>query len=108
MGFAAALLGGLGYALLTEECHPLLPFVTADTFALWVVVAVVVAELLKNIVYEPIVLGGAVHLHPIVVVIGVVGGGILFGPPGCSWRFRRSRSSRSSSPARPETSKRTG
>jgi predicted PurR-regulated permease PerM len=82
MGFAAALLGGLGYALLTEERHPLLPFVTADTFALWVVVAVVVAELLKNIVYEPIVLGGAVHLHPVVVVIGVVGGGILFGPAG--------------------------
>jgi len=28
------------------------------------------------------VLGGAVKLHPLVVVIGVVGGGILFGPVG--------------------------
>ena len=72
----------LGYALLAEELHPLLPFVTADTFVLWVVVAVAVAELLKNIVYEPILLGGAVNLHPLVVVIGVVGGGILFGPAG--------------------------
>ena len=82
MGFAAALLGSLGYALLAEELHPLLPFVTADTFVLWVVVAVAVAELLKNIVFEPILLGGAVNLHPVVVVIGVVGGGILFGPAG--------------------------
>jgi hypothetical protein len=39
-------------------------------------------ELLKNIVYEPIVLGGAVELHPLVVVIGVLGGATLFGPAG--------------------------
>jgi predicted PurR-regulated permease PerM len=82
MGFAAALLGGLGYALVAEEIHPLLPWVTADTFALWVVAAVALAELLKNLVYEPIVLGGAVKLHPLVVVIGVVGGAVLFGPAG--------------------------
>ncbi len=29
-----------------------------------------------------VVLGGAVKLHPIVVVIGVLGGAILFGPVG--------------------------
>jgi putative heme transporter len=45
-------------------------------------VAVALAELIKNAVYEPIVLGGAVKLHPIVVVFGVVGGAILFGPAG--------------------------
>jgi predicted PurR-regulated permease PerM len=56
--------------------------VTAETFAIWVVVAVAFAELLKNVVYEPIVLGGAVNLHPLVVVLGVVGGGMLFGPAG--------------------------
>jgi predicted PurR-regulated permease PerM len=82
MGFAAALLGGFGYALVAEEIHSLLPWVTADTFALWVVVAVALAELLKNILYEPLVLGGAVKLHPLVVVIGVVGGALLFGPAG--------------------------
>ena len=82
MGFAAALLSGLAYALLAEEVHPLIPLVTADTFAIWVVGAVALAELLKNLVYEPIVLGGAVKLHPLVVVIGVVGGAILFGPAG--------------------------
>ena len=78
MGSAAALLGGLAYALLVEEIHPLLPMVNTENLAFWVIVAVGVAELLKNIFYEPFVLGGAVKLHPLVVVIGIVGGGILF------------------------------
>ena len=82
MGFFAALLSGLAYALLAEEIHPLIPLVSADTFAIWVVAAVVLAELLKNTVYEPFVLGAAVELHPLVIVIGVVGGATLFGAAG--------------------------
>ena len=82
MGFAAALLSGLAYALLAEDVRSLIPLVTTETFPLWVLGAVVLAELLKNIVYEPFVLGGAVHLHPLVVVIGVVGGAVLCGPIG--------------------------
>ena len=82
MGFAAALLSGLAYALLAENVHPLIPLVTPETFAIWVVVAVALAELLKNALYEPIVLGGAVELHPLVVVIGILGGATLFGPAG--------------------------
>jgi predicted PurR-regulated permease PerM len=82
MGFAAAMVSGLGYALLAENIHPLLPVVTADTFPIWVVVAVLLAELLKNVVYDPILLGRAVKLHPLVIVIGVAGGAILFGPAG--------------------------
>ena len=82
MGFVAALVSGLGYALLAENVVPLLPLVTVETFAIWVVMAVALAELLKNVVYEPIVLGRAVKLHPLVVVIGVAAGAILFGPAG--------------------------
>jgi predicted PurR-regulated permease PerM len=82
MGFAAAMLGGLAYALLAEDIHPVIPLVTTETFAIWVVAAVVLAELLKNVFYEPIVLGSAVKLHPLVVVIGVVGGAMLFGAAG--------------------------
>jgi hypothetical protein len=78
MGSAAALLGGLAYALLAEEIHPLLPMVNTENFVFWVIAAVGVAELLKNIFYDPFVLGGAVKLHPLVVVIGIVAGGILF------------------------------
>jgi predicted PurR-regulated permease PerM len=43
---------------------------------------VLAAELLKNVVYDPIVVGRAVKLHPLVIVIGVMGGAILFGPAG--------------------------
>jgi predicted PurR-regulated permease PerM len=82
MGFVAALLGGLAYALLAEDIHPLIPLVSPDTFAVWVVAAVVLAELLKNAVYEPFVLGSAVELHPLAIVIGVVGGATLFGAAG--------------------------
>jgi predicted PurR-regulated permease PerM len=53
--------------------------VTADNLTVWVIVAVGVAELIKNAFYEPVVLGGAAKLHPLVVVIGAVGGAILFG-----------------------------
>ena len=42
--------------------------VSPENVALWVVVAVALAELLKNVVYEPVVLGDAVKLHPIVAL----------------------------------------
>jgi predicted PurR-regulated permease PerM len=76
------MLAGLAYALLAEDIHPLIPLVTAETLAIWVVAAVVLAELLKNALYEPIVLGGTVQLHPLAVVADVVGGAMLFGPAG--------------------------
>ncbi len=82
MGTAVALLGGLAYALLAEEIHPLLPMVNPGNFVIWVIAAVILAEVLKNVFYEPVVLGGAVKLHPLVVVIGIMGGGMLFGLAG--------------------------
>jgi hypothetical protein len=78
LGSAIALAGGLAYAFLAEEIHPILPMVNPENVAIWVIAAVVVAELIKNAFYEPVVLGGAVKLHPLVIVIGVLGGGILF------------------------------
>ncbi len=82
LGSAVALLAGLAYALLADEIHPLLPMVNPVNFAIWVIAAVLLAEVLKNVFYEPLVLGGAVKLHPLVVVIGVLGGGILFDVAG--------------------------
>ena len=76
------MLGGLAYALLAEEIHPLLPMVNPGNFVIWVIAAVGLAELLKDVIYDPVVLGGAVKLHPLVVVIGVVGGGMLFDVAG--------------------------
>jgi predicted PurR-regulated permease PerM len=82
LGSAVALVSGLAYALLAEDIRPLLPMVSPESFGIWVIVAVVLAELLKNVVFEPVVLGSAVKLHPLVIVIGVVGGAILFGTVG--------------------------
>ena len=82
VGSAVALLVGLTYTFLAGEIHPLLPMVKAESVAIWLVVGVLLVELLKNVALEPLVLGGAAKLHPLVVVIGVLGGGILFGLPG--------------------------
>ena len=82
VGSAVALLLGLAYTLLADTIHPLLPTINADNVAIWLVVGVLLIELLKNVLFEPLVLGGATKLHPLVVVIGVLGGGILFGLPG--------------------------
>jgi len=82
VGSAVALLLGLAYIVLAETVHPLLPMVTAENVALWLVGGILLVELLKNILIEPVVLGSAAKLHPLVVVLGVLGGGILFGLPG--------------------------
>jgi predicted PurR-regulated permease PerM len=82
LGSAIALLTGLAFPLLADQIHPLLPMIHADNVAVWVVLGVLLAEVLKNVVFEPFVLGGAARLHPLVVVIGVLGGGILFGLAG--------------------------
>jgi predicted PurR-regulated permease PerM len=82
LGSAIALLTGLAFTLLADQIHPLLPMIHADNVAVWVVLGVLLAEVLKNVVFEPFVLGGAARLHPLVVVIGVLGGGILFGLAG--------------------------
>jgi predicted PurR-regulated permease PerM len=38
--------------------------------------------LVDNWVYQPLVLGKAVNLHPLVVVLGVTGGSAIFGFAG--------------------------
>jgi len=82
LGSAVALVSALAYGLLAEDFRPLLPMVSPENFAIWVIVAVLLAQLLDNVVLEPVVLGSVVKLHPLVVVIGVVGGAILFGTVG--------------------------
>lgn len=82
VGSAVALLTGLTYTLLADRIRPLLPMITPDNVAIWLVAGVLLIELLKNVVFEPLVLGGATRLHPLIVVVGVLSGGILFGLPG--------------------------
>ena len=73
---------GLLYALLAEQVHSLLPFVTVGNLWLWVLVVTVVTRVLDDTVYQPLVLGGAMELHPFVVALGILGASLLFGLAG--------------------------
>jgi predicted PurR-regulated permease PerM len=73
---------GLLYALLAEEVHSLLPFVTVGNLWIWVLVVAVVTRVLDDTVYQPLVLGGAMELHPFVVALGILGASLLFGLAG--------------------------
>jgi hypothetical protein len=48
LGSIVALVAGLAYVFLGTEFHPLLPMVEQDSFAVWVVLAVLLAELIKK------------------------------------------------------------
>ncbi len=82
LGPGIGLLIGLIYGLVVEEYTPLFSFITADSMFIWVLVVVGITQLLDNAVYQPVVLGNAVSLHPLVVIIGVMGGSILLGFTG--------------------------
>ena len=82
LGPVVGLAFGLVYALIAEEIHPPIMFVNTDNFALAVIVVNVVVMALDNLVFQPVVLGGAVNLHPLVVILGIMGASILFGMSG--------------------------
>ncbi len=82
VGSAVALLGGLGYVLVVDTVHPVLPWVRSDSVAIWMLLGVVLIEIVKNVAFEPLVMGHAAELHPLVVLIGVLGGGLMFGVVG--------------------------
>jgi predicted PurR-regulated permease PerM len=82
IGSAVALFGGLSYLILADDVRPLLPVIRAESVAIWMVVGIVLIEVLKNVVFEPLVLGESVEVHPLVVLLGVLGGGLMFGLVG--------------------------
>jgi predicted PurR-regulated permease PerM len=82
IGSAVALFGGLAYLLFSDEVHPLLPMIRDENMGLWMVLGVAMIELLKNLLLEPLLLGSTTKLHPLVVLISVLGGGLLFGVVG--------------------------
>jgi len=73
---------GLVYALLAEAVHSLLPFVNTGNLWLWVLAVALVTRVLDDAVFQPMVLGGALELHPLVVALGIVGASLLFGLAG--------------------------
>jgi predicted PurR-regulated permease PerM len=82
LGPVIGLVVGVSYAMIVENIDPLLPFLDSESAILGVVIVVILVQLLDNAYFGPVILGKAVNLHPLVVIIGVSGGSILFGFTG--------------------------
>lgn len=79
LGPAIGLVIALGYSLIAESITPLIPGLNSQDLVIYVVVLIAIAHVLDNVVYQPIVLGNAVNLHPLVVIVAIIGGSVLMG-----------------------------
>jgi len=79
LGTAIALVIGVGYALVAENIKPLIPGLNPNDLALCVVILVVMTHVLDDVFFQPFVLGSAVNIHPLVVVIAILGGSLIMG-----------------------------
>src|SRR5262245_11346376 len=79
LGTVMALVIGVGYALIVENVRPLIPGLNPNDLALYVVILVVITHVVDDVVFQPFVLGSAVNVHPLVVVIAIIGGSLIMG-----------------------------
>jgi predicted PurR-regulated permease PerM len=79
LGTLIALVIGVGYALIAENIRPLIPGLNPNDLALYVLILVVLTHVLDDIVFQPFVLGSAVNVHPLLVVIAIIGGSLVMG-----------------------------
>ena len=79
LGTAIALVIGLGYALIAENIRPLIPGLNPNDLVLYVVILIIITHVLDDLVFQPFVLGSAVNVHPLVVVIAIIGGSLIMG-----------------------------
>ncbi len=79
LGPAIGLVIALAYSLIAESITPLIPGLVQADLAIYVVVLIGIAHLLDNVVFQPIVLGNAVNLHPLVVIVAIIGGSTMMG-----------------------------
>lgn len=82
LGPGIALIIGSAYALIAENTHSILPFITSNNLIIAVAGIVLLVMVIDNTVFQPFVVGGAVQLHPLVVFMGIIGGSMLFGFAG--------------------------
>src|SRR6058998_859212 len=73
LGTAIALVIGVGYGLIAENIKPLIPGLNPNDLALYVLILVVLVHVIDDVVFQPFVLGSAVNVHPLVVVIAIIG-----------------------------------
>ncbi len=79
--FIACVIGAT-YALIAENVQPILPLVNQNNLMIAVVAVVMIAHVLDNAIFQPLVVGSAVNIHPLVVILGVFGGSLMFGFAG--------------------------
>jgi len=79
LGTVIALVICLSYALIAENITPLIPGLNPNNLPLYVLILVGIARVLDDVAFQPFVLGGAVHIHPLVVVIAIIGGSLIMG-----------------------------
>jgi predicted PurR-regulated permease PerM len=82
VGTLIACVIGAAYSLIVEDISPIIPFITDNNLMIAVIAVVMVAHLLDNAIYQPLVVGGAVNIHPLAVILGVFGGSLAFGFAG--------------------------
>ena len=79
LGTVIALVIGVGYALIAENVTPLIPGLNPNDLVWYVLILVVITHVLDDIVFQPFVLGSAANVHPLVVVIAIIGGSLIMG-----------------------------
>jgi predicted PurR-regulated permease PerM len=79
LGMLVGLAIGIVYAIMQESATPWLPFLTQDHLVIGVFVAIGTAHVLDNALFQPLLLGRAVNLHPLAVIISVAASGMAFG-----------------------------
>jgi predicted PurR-regulated permease PerM len=79
LGTAIALAICLSYALIAENIVPLIPALNPNNLPLYVLILVGITRVLDDVVFQPFVLGSAVNVHPLVVVVAIIGGSLILG-----------------------------
>jgi predicted PurR-regulated permease PerM len=79
LGTVIALVICLGYALIAENLEPLIPGLDPNNLPLYVLILVGITRVLDDVVFQPFVLGSAVNIHPLVVVVAIIGGSLIMG-----------------------------
>ncbi|MCU0847623.1 MAG: AI-2E family transporter [Spirochaetes bacterium] len=82
VGPVFGLLTSVFYALIVEDINSILPFINMDNLMFWVVICLLIIRALDTAVFQPVLVGNAVNLHPLVVILGLIGGSMLFGTAG--------------------------
>jgi predicted PurR-regulated permease PerM len=79
LGTVIGLIVSLGYALIAENIKPLIPGLNPNDLALYVLILIGITHVLDNAVFQPFVVGSAVNIHPVVVVVAILGGSLIMG-----------------------------